>query len=119
MEASIQAAEERLVSTNAELEKQKALNEKLENDLVHMDNHNMNGRGDGAVTPLESNPLDALAGIELGKKLSVGAERSSRSPPHFFDLGFPGPNYTYSLRIVCRYFHFAYCDKSTGSFQAT
>lgn len=76
MEASIQAAEERLVSTNAELEKQKMLNEKLENDLLHMDKHNMNGRGDGAMTPSESNnPLDALAGIELGKKLSVSAKR--------------------------------------------
>lgn len=71
LEASIQAAEERLISTNSELDKQKELNERLENDLLHMDKHNTTGRP-GSHSPLpELTSLDALAGIELGKKPTV------------------------------------------------
>lgn len=72
LETSIQAAEERLVSTNDELEKQKELNEKLENDLLHMDKHNTNARPDSNSPLPELTSLDALAGIELGKKPTVG-----------------------------------------------
>lgn len=64
-ETSLQAAEEQLALTKAELEKQKTLNEKLENDLVSMDKHKPNGD----VTPVSNvESTDGLAGLELGKK---------------------------------------------------
>ena len=73
LEASLQAAEERLDVTNYELDRQKILNEKLENDLLHMDKHKMNGKLDGIATPSETSSLDGLAGIELGKKTTVSS----------------------------------------------
>jgi homeobox protein cut-like len=67
--------------TSSELEKQKILNEKLENDLVAMNKHKQSGNGgvvDGVggsgegVTPSGTDSqTDLLAGLELGKKSSV------------------------------------------------
>ncbi len=50
-----------------ELEKQRALNERLENDLLHMETHNTK-TVNGDTTPADT---DALAGLELGKKVTV------------------------------------------------
>ena len=50
--------------TSSELEKQQALNEKLENDLLQMEMHKP--KSVPADPSLED--VDALAGLELGKK---------------------------------------------------
>ncbi|KAJ7446265.1 CASP C terminal-domain-containing protein [Mycena galericulata] len=64
LEASLQSAEEQLVSTSTELEKQKILNEKLENDLLSMNSHKSNGD-----LPTSDNvSTDVLAGLDLGRK---------------------------------------------------
>jgi homeobox protein cut-like len=68
--------------TSSELEKQKVLNEKLENDLVAMNKHKQSGNGGvdaggvvgsgGILTPSGTDSqTDLLAGLELGKKSSV------------------------------------------------
>ena len=60
------AAEAQLAATEAELEKQRMLNEKLENDLLQMEQRKPNGEA-GSDSP-QLGSLDGLAGIELGKK---------------------------------------------------
>ncbi|KAJ3550102.1 hypothetical protein NM688_g5108 [Phlebia brevispora] len=64
LEASLQSVQSELAMTSSELEKQRALNEKLENDLLQMEAHNPK------ATNAESQEQDddALAGLELGKK---------------------------------------------------
>ncbi|KAK0225921.1 CASP C terminal-domain-containing protein [Armillaria fumosa] len=71
LENSLQAAQDQLSSTGADLEKQKALNEKLENDLLSMNKHRTNGD----ITPPESS--DVLTGLDLGRK----ADSSTRTTP--------------------------------------
>ncbi|KAF8070611.1 CASP C terminal-domain-containing protein [Lyophyllum atratum] len=72
-EESLQAAEDKLKTTSSELEKQTALNDKLENDLLSMNKH----RHNGDATPSESR-LDVLADLELGsKKPSDSASRAA------------------------------------------
>ncbi|KAF8894028.1 CASP C terminal-domain-containing protein [Infundibulicybe gibba] len=73
LEASLQAAEEQLDITNSELERQKDLNAKLENDLLSMDSHKMNGNGNAI-----DGGSDVLAGLDLGKK---SIEPSTRTTP--------------------------------------
>ncbi|KAJ3936522.1 MAG: CASP C terminal-domain-containing protein [Lentinula lateritia] len=68
LEASLQHAQGQLDSTSTELEKQKTLNEKLENDLLSLNKPN------GDVSP--SGSSDVLAGLEVVQK-----ESSSRSTP--------------------------------------
>lgn len=76
LEASLKSVEEQLTQTSSELEKQKALNEKLENDLLAINKHKLNGNGrpDGALSPAAANESqsDLLVGLELGKKSTVG-----------------------------------------------
>lgn len=71
LEAALQSMETQLSATESELEKQRALNEKLETDLLQMDQR----KADGGLTPSHANgsatPVDVLA--ELGKKPSVSA----------------------------------------------
>ena len=50
--------------TSSELEKQRALNEKLENDLLQMEAHNPKT----VVFDAVSEDPDVLAGLDLGKK---------------------------------------------------
>ncbi|PFH53829.1 hypothetical protein AMATHDRAFT_73241 [Amanita thiersii Skay4041] len=69
LEASFQAAQEELNVTTLELEKQKALNEKLENDLLSMNTANND------ATP--ESGFDVLASLERSKKTND----SSRSTP--------------------------------------
>ena len=66
LEASLAAAQAQLATTETELEKQRMLNEKLENDLLQMDQRKPNGDA-GSDSP-QLGSLDGLAGIELGKK---------------------------------------------------
>ncbi|KAG5654395.1 hypothetical protein H0H81_003219 [Sphagnurus paluster] len=71
LEESLQVAQEQLKNLGAELEKQKTLNEKLENDLLSMNKHQHNGN----MTPSESG-VDILAGLELGTKKSSDPSRA-------------------------------------------
>ena len=67
LEASLMNARSDLEATSAELEKQRALNDKLENDLLQLETHKpKNVNGD--ATPAED---DVLAGLDLGKKSTV------------------------------------------------
>ncbi|KAJ3772944.1 CASP C terminal-domain-containing protein [Lentinula raphanica] len=68
LEASLQHAQRELEATSAELDKQKNLNEKLENDLLSLN------RPNGTGSPLGSS--DILAGLEVDRK-----ESSARSTP--------------------------------------
>ncbi|KAE9411276.1 hypothetical protein BT96DRAFT_930417 [Gymnopus androsaceus JB14] len=72
LEASLELAQEQLSSTRSDLEKQKSLNENLENDLLSLNKPN------GDVTP--SGSSDVLADLELGKK-PVRTESSARGTP--------------------------------------
>ncbi|KAJ3748940.1 CASP C terminal-domain-containing protein [Lentinula detonsa] len=68
LEASLHHAQGDLEATSAELEKQRSLNEKLENDLLSLN------KPTGNVTP--SGSSDVLAGLEVGQR-----ESSARSTP--------------------------------------
>ncbi|KAG5648583.1 hypothetical protein DXG03_003194 [Asterophora parasitica] len=74
LEESLQAAEDQLKGMGSELDKQKTLNEKLENDLLSMNKH----RPNGDVTPSDSG-LDVLAGFELGSPSSGKLKPSDSS----------------------------------------
>ncbi|KAJ7703003.1 CASP C terminal-domain-containing protein [Mycena rosella] len=77
LEASLAAAEEQLTSTSTELEKQKILNEKLENDLVSMNSHKPNGD----LPPAEIDSTDVLAGLDLGRKAVCSSDQPVRTTP--------------------------------------
>ena len=64
LEASLQSVQSELAMTSSELEKQRALNEKLENDLLQMQAHNPKT----VVFDAVSEDPDVLAGLDLGKK---------------------------------------------------
>ncbi|OBZ67168.1 Protein CASP [Grifola frondosa] len=81
LEASLQATQTQLVLTESELDKQRALNERLENDLLQMEQRKSNGDLNGAVSPAElAAQTDALAGLDLGKKASDTPARNSPIP---------------------------------------
>ena len=74
LEASLQVAQEELISVNSKLEKQQQLNEKIENDLLEIERHQqvqVNGKHEARDSLKATASSDALAGIELGKKPSV------------------------------------------------
>ncbi|KAF7979865.1 hypothetical protein HWV62_40631 [Athelia sp. TMB] len=79
LEASLQSVQEQLEHTSTELDKQKVLNEKLENDLLEMNNHKPNGVNAEAVSRSDSTS-DMLAGLELGKKSTDSLARSTPIP---------------------------------------
>ncbi|KAG6837511.1 hypothetical protein H0H93_008436 [Arthromyces matolae] len=63
LEESLRSTEAQLTNMGSDLEKQKVLNEKLENDLLSMNKHRTNGE----LTPSDSG-LDLLASLERGAK---------------------------------------------------
>jgi hypothetical protein len=70
LEASLQRARDNLASTTSELEKHRELNERLESDLLKVEQHGQ-GRNDqenGDANPVETGEDDILAelGLELG-----------------------------------------------------
>lgn len=79
LEASLRAAQAELAFTESELEKQRTLNEKLETDLLQMDQRKLNGELNGVAdyesSRADSPQLDALAGLDLGKKPNVSVGR--------------------------------------------
>jgi len=78
LESSLQAVSEEVVHTREELDKQTALNEKLENDLLHINQRPSHG------TAEKSEPIavsqDGLAGLNLGQK-PMDVERSVTPQP--------------------------------------
>lgn len=69
LEAQLLSTQGELVNAEVELEKQRALNEKLENDLLQIQTHNPGSKAvNGDSTPAAD---DVLAGLDLGKKPGV------------------------------------------------
>ncbi|KAH8828570.1 CASP C terminal-domain-containing protein [Flagelloscypha sp. PMI_526] len=80
LEASLGATENHLKSTASELEKQKELNNKLEDDLLSVNNQ-PNGDVGSSGSPSRAGSTDALASLDLGrKKESDGPIRTSILP---------------------------------------
>jgi homeobox protein cut-like len=81
LEASLRSVSEDLTNHRDELEKQKILNEKLETDLLQVNQH-INGTGagstekSGASTPAASGAgqQEGLAGLNIGQKGNVSSE---------------------------------------------
>jgi homeobox protein cut-like len=71
LESSLQAISEEVIHTRAELEKQTALNEKLENDLLLINQRVSNGAS--AKDESTANGQDGLSGLKLGQKSVVHA----------------------------------------------
>lgn len=63
----METAQTQLENASSELEKQRLLNERLENDLFSMGANDSNLNGDGMHTPAE----DVLAGLDFAKKPAV------------------------------------------------
>lgn len=76
LEASLMAAQAELTGAEAELEKQRDLNERLENDLLQVQSSNpaMNTPNGDALE------ADALAGLDLGKRPTPSPARNSPIP---------------------------------------
>ncbi|CCM01147.1 uncharacterized protein FIBRA_03195 [Fibroporia radiculosa] len=83
LEVSLQAARVELAVTESELDKQRALNEKLENDLLQLDQRKTNGdfsHTSDSLDLLASGSADALAGLELGKRTNDSSARTTPIP---------------------------------------
>ncbi|TRM69395.1 CASP C terminal-domain-containing protein [Schizophyllum amplum] len=77
LETTLTSVQSRLEGTSQELEKQRALNEKLENDLLALDRPA--GERSGRETPAEG--ADALAGLDIGgRKASDSPARGAPIP---------------------------------------
>ncbi|KAH7339558.1 CASP C terminal-domain-containing protein [Rhizoctonia solani] len=78
LESSLQAISEEIIHTREELEKQTSLNEKLENDLLQINQRASNG----AAEREEAAPSgqDGLSGLNLGRK-STNVERTATPQP--------------------------------------
>jgi homeobox protein cut-like len=106
LEQSLQSVQDRLNITSSELEQQKILNEKLENDLLSVNKHKPNGD----MIPPESGSLDSL---DLGKKSTV---QYSSLPSDLVTYAVQGlDNSTDTLHVICRYLHPTYCHQSARS----
>lgn len=75
LEASLQVLEKQLETSSSELKRQKLLNEKLETDLLAMNDHKMNGN----TTHAEGEP-GPLANLDLGSNLMDTSARTSPTP---------------------------------------
>jgi hypothetical protein len=75
-------AESELAAAEAELEKQRTLNERLENDLLQLEAHKAQ-RTSGDATPADGD--DVLAGLDLGKKPAVCSLQSYESKNNCLD----------------------------------
>ncbi|RDX55044.1 hypothetical protein OH76DRAFT_1397388 [Lentinus brumalis] len=81
LETALQSVQSQLEATESELERQRSLNEKLEIDLLQMDQRPSEGGMNGSTSsPANgtSSPVDVLAGLELGKK---NHDTSARTTP--------------------------------------
>ncbi|TBU33882.1 CASP C terminal-domain-containing protein [Dichomitus squalens] len=80
LEAALQSVKSQLELTESELDKQRALNEKLETDLLQMDQRKGDTGDRASSANGTSTPVDVLASLELGKKAGV-SESPARSTP--------------------------------------
>ena len=73
LEASFRSVSEDLATCRADLERQKVLNDRLENDLLHVDQHMGKAntdRSSGTSTPAHQDPLASLnIGASVSSKL--------------------------------------------------
>ncbi|TFY80606.1 hypothetical protein EWM64_g3405 [Hericium alpestre] len=98
LESSLQSVRDELATTSAELEKQHELNERLENDLLQLDQREQNGRVNGTDTPSsEVDPDDIFAGLDLGRK---GKGIANDTPVRNTPIPFPPSADTSILPIV-------------------
>ena len=126
LEASLQTAQEELITVHSKLEKQQQLNEKLENDLLEVEKHQhaqANGKPEMRDGLKATGSSDALAGIELGKKPSVRVSFLNSDYETFLsDLlsVIARANHPGTIHVnLCGCIHSAYRYKSTRSIQAT
>ncbi|KAI0780119.1 CASP C terminal-domain-containing protein [Fomes fomentarius] len=83
LESALQSVQSQLEATESELEKQHALNEKLETDLLQMDQRKdggVNGTSSPANGTGSATPVDVLAGLDLGKKSGETPARNTPIP---------------------------------------
>ena len=110
LEATLCATQEKLEATDMELEKQKTLNEKLENDLLSMNTAN---------TDVASDPgRDLLTGLERSKKSAVSILHAAPRVYLIFSsvlLGIVISVNTDTIHVSGRYLNLANCDQSKGS----
>ncbi|KAH9929496.1 CASP C terminal-domain-containing protein [Epithele typhae] len=79
LETALQSVQSQLDATESELERQRTLNEKLETDLLHMDQRKGDSGINGGVAPANgSSTSDVLADLDLGRK-NVGYAAASDS----------------------------------------
>ncbi|CUA66883.1 Protein CASP [Saccharomyces cerevisiae S288c] [Rhizoctonia solani] len=77
LESSLQAVSEEVVHARMELEKQTSLNERLENDLLQINQRTSNGATEEEIAPSSQ---DGLSGLNLGRK-STNVERAVTPQP--------------------------------------
>lgn len=68
LETSLREAEEKVGTADLELEKQRALNERLETDLLSLEDARKQPNGHAPSTAASSEGLNALAGLDIGGK---------------------------------------------------
>ncbi|CAE6518014.1 unnamed protein product [Rhizoctonia solani] len=78
LESSLQAVSEEVIHARMELEKQTTLNEKLENDLLQINQRALNGTAEREEIAPSSQ--DGLSGLNLGRK-STNVERAATPQP--------------------------------------
>ena len=83
LEASLQHARDDLASTNSELEKHRELNERLESDLLKVEQHGQsrNDQENGDANPVEAEEDDILAGLGLELGLTTKDVRCANCSP--------------------------------------
>jgi len=82
LEASLQRARDDLASTTSELEKHRELNERLESDLLKVEQHGQgNDQENGDANPVETEEDDILAGLGLELGLTTKDVRCPNYSP--------------------------------------
>ncbi|KAI0268768.1 CASP C terminal-domain-containing protein [Gloeopeniophorella convolvens] len=101
LEATLQRTQEDLASTTSELQKHRQLNERLESDLLKVEQHGQSlGSPNGAATPGESTEDDVLAGLGLELGLSSKGSSSKDTPVQAKPIPFTSSADTSILPIV-------------------
>jgi hypothetical protein len=126
LKASLQRSQEDLASTTSELEKHRQLNERLESDLMKIEQHGQgrDGQENGDANPVDAAEDDVLAGLGLELGLTTKDVRSpSYSPVQFLTSvlveGSCGTNETYTFRILRQYIHSSHRHQPTRSLPST
>jgi hypothetical protein len=124
LEASLQRAQEDFASTNQELEKYRQLNDRLESDLLKLEQHGQSrgGQGNGDVSPTDNAQDDILAGLglELGPTTKNVRCLKYRQTKVLTNLRLTersfGTNETYTLHILRRYVYSSHRHQPTRPF---